>query len=194
MNFLVFDIETKNTLQKRSNKSSDILELEISVVGAYSYLRQEYAAFEENKFGKLWDLINESDALVGFNSNHFDIPILNKYYPGDLTELKSIDLLEAVKDSIGRRLRMDWIAKGTLNIEKSADGLKAIEWWRNGEKEKVKEYCLKDVEITKKLFEYANETGTLKYKDLGTVHEFPIDTTGWKDSVGVQRNGLLKFE
>jgi hypothetical protein len=25
--------------------------------------------------------------LVGYNSEHFDIPILNKYYPGDLTEI-----------------------------------------------------------------------------------------------------------
>ena len=193
MNPLVFDIETKNILQGKGNKSSDILSLDISVVGVYSYARSEYFAFLEEEFPTLWELINESDVLVGFNSNHFDIPILNKYYPGDLESIKSIDLLEAVRDSLRRRLKMDWIAKGTLGIEKSGDGLDAIDWWRDGEIDKIKKYCLQDVKITKELFEYVKENKVLKYKDLGSIHTISIDTTGWEVDEETERNALFKF-
>ena len=88
---------------------------------------------------------------------------------------------------------MEWLAQGTLNKGKISDGMEAINWWRNGEIEKLKEYCLKDVEITKDLFEYAKENKTLKYKDLGTMHEIPIDITNWVTESVVEKNGLLKF-
>jgi DEAD/DEAH box helicase domain-containing protein len=89
---------------------------------------------------------------VGYNSNHFDIPLLNKYYPGELTHIKSIDLLEAIKASLGRRLRLDSIAQATVGAKKSADGLQAVRWWREGNIAAIKKYCEQDVKVTKKIF------------------------------------------
>ena len=57
---------------------------------------------------------------MGYNSNHFDIPLLNKYYPGDLTRIKSIDLLEEIRKSLGRRLRLDSVAEATIGAKKVA--------------------------------------------------------------------------
>ena len=71
--------------------------------------------------------------LITFNGDHFDIPLLNKYYPGDLTHIKSIDLLESIRESLGRRLRLDSVAQATIGAKKSADGLQAVRWWRVGE-------------------------------------------------------------
>ena len=77
--------------------------------------------------------------LIGFNSDHFDIPLLNKYYPGDLTKIKSLDLLVEVKRSLGRRLRLDTIAEATLGMKKSGHGLEATRWWKEGKADLVTE-------------------------------------------------------
>ncbi len=179
MKGLVFDIETKDVFDATKKKAQD---LEISVVGVYSYLNDTYEAYTQETLPALWDLLRNIDTLIGFNNNHFDTPLLNKYAPMDLTkEYKSIDLLESVRISLGRRIRLDWIAEGTLGIKKSGDGLQAVRWWQEGEVEKVKEYCLDDVKITRQIFDYAAKEKELKYNDLGTVHTIPIDTSEWKD-------------
>lgn len=191
MKGLVLDIETQNTFAEAG--SSEAKDLDISVVGIYSYVRQEFRAFTQDQFSELWQYIQESDTIIGFNSNHFDIPLLNKYYPGDLSTIHSIDLLESVRASFGRRLKLDWLAEGTLNSKKSGDGLDAVRWWKAGEIEKIKKYCLDDVSITKKLFEYANDNKELKFVDLGTLQTIPIDITDWDDEEESVKNGVLNF-
>ncbi len=116
---------------------------------------------------------------VGYNSNHFDIPLLNKYYPGDLTQIKSIDLLEDVRKSIGRRLRLDSIAEATVGAKKSANGLQAVRWWREGKIDEIKKYCEQDVKVTKKIFDYALKHGHVKFKDGSRKREIPLDTSHW---------------
>ena len=79
---LVFDIETKNTFQDTGSRKPESLDL--SVIAIYDYDTDKYLSFSENELKNLWPYIDKSDTLVGFNSNHFDIPILNKYYQYDL--------------------------------------------------------------------------------------------------------------
>ena len=177
---LVFDIETKNTFQDTGSRKPESLDL--SVIAIYDYDTDKYLSFSENELKNLWPYIDKSDTLVGFNSNHFDIPILNKYYQYDLKKKNSIDILEMIKNSFGRRLKLDWIAKGTLGISKSGHGLDAIEWWKKGEIEKIKKYCIDDVKITKDIFEYVMKNGILKYEDFGNINEIKIDTTMYKDN------------
>ena len=116
---------------------------------------------------------------MGYNSNHFDIPLLNKYYPGDLTRIRSLDLLQEIHTSLGRRLKLDTVAEATLGQKKIGDGAQSIRWWRQGEVEKVREYCIKDVELTRRIFDHALQKQSLKYKDLGMTREFKLDTSRW---------------
>jgi DEAD/DEAH box helicase domain-containing protein len=128
----------------------------------------------------LWPIIEKADVLIGYNSDHFDIPLLNKYYPGDLTTIKSVDLMKEIQKSLGRRMKLDSIAEGTLGINKSGHGLQAITWWKQGEIEKIREYCLDDVKITKKVYDYALKNGKVKYKDAGKTISVPLDTSTWE--------------
>ena len=149
MRKLVFDIETSNIFSDvGSNNPAD---LAISVVGVYEYENDKYSTFLQEDFNKLWPIIENTDMFITFNGNHFDIPLLNKYYSGDLLKIKSLDLLKEMQKSAGRRMKLDQIAEGTLGVNKSGHGLDAIRWWRDGEVEKVKKYCLDDVRITKDL-------------------------------------------
>ena len=178
MKGLVFDIETSDVFNNEKRNPED---LSLAVVAVYSYPDNTYTAYTEETLPDLWEHMRNIDTLIGFNNNHFDTPLLNKYAPMDLIkEYASIDLLESVRQSLGRRIKLDWIAQGTLNTNKSSDGLQAVEWWRQGEKEKVKQYCIDDVRITKEIFDYALKNEELLYSDLGSVHTIPIDTSQWK--------------
>jgi len=177
MRYIVFDLETQNFFQEVG--SSDPAALDISVASFYDSETDKYLTISVDELQQAWPLLEQADALVGYNSNHFDIPLLNKYYPGDLLQIKSIDILEDIKESLGRRLRLDNIAKATIGAKKSADGIQAVRWWREGKVEEVKKYCQQDVKVTKQVFEYALEHGHVKYKDGYRKKDIPLDTSKW---------------
>jgi uncharacterized protein YprB with RNaseH-like and TPR domain len=176
MRVITFDIETIGDF--RGN--GDFSNLEVTVVGVHDSESNAYSSFLRDELTQLWPLMESADALVGYNSDHFDIPILNKYYVGDLSKIKSIDLLKEVRNVLGRRLKLDNIAEATLGKGKSSDGLQAQVWWKNGEFEKVREYCLDDVRITRELYDYAKKHKSLKYKDFDGQREIKLDPSGWE--------------
>ncbi len=191
MNYIVFDIETANWLGE--NGVSDLKDLKVALVGTYESATDSYDSFLEADFPRLWQLFERAELLVGYNSDHFDIPILNKYYPGDLSKIKSLDLLKEVHASAGRRLKLDSLAEATLGERKSASGMQSLEWWRKGEVEKVREYCLKDVEITKKIMDYALKHGVVKYKDFGALRDVKLDTSNWLSANSAPLTKTLGF-
>ena len=178
MRVVTFDIETANWMSDIG--TSDPADLTIALVCIHDSETGEYKSFLEPELPQLWKILENIDLLVGYNSDHFDIPLLNKYYPGDLTRIRSLDIMKEIQRVVGRRLRLDAIADGTLGKKKSGDGAQSIKWWRAGEVEKVRQYCLKDVEITKKIYDYALKNGGIKYKDLGGSREVKLDTSKWQ--------------
>ncbi len=120
--------------------------------------------------------------LIGFNSDAFDIPLLNRYYPGSLSHIRSLDLLSEVQKVLGRRIRLQSLAEATLGRGKSGDGLLAGEWWKEGRKDEVAKYCIDDVRLTRELYDYALAHGVLKYKDLTDVRDIKIDTSLWSEA------------
>lgn len=191
MKKVVFDIETKNEFLPGGK--IDPLTLDLSVVCIYDSETDSYDTFFEEELPRLWPILEKTDMLIGYNSDHFDIPLLNKYYPGDLMHIKSLDLLKEIKQSLGKRLKLDSIAKATLGKGKSAHGLQAVEWWKNGEVEKVKQYCLEDVKITKELYDYAKEHGILKYRDFDQIREVKLDTSAWEQQEKSSLTHTLPF-
>ncbi len=181
MRLITFDIETKNFFQDVG--SNDPKALDISVLCIHDSLDNSYKSFQEKDFPLLWPIIEKTDALITWNGDHFDIPILNKYYSGDLTKIKSIDLMKEMKDVLGKRLKLDTVAEATLGKKKSGNGMEAVYWWRNGEIDKIIKYCIEDVRITKELYDYAIANKSLKYKDLGAngaIYEVKLNTDNWE--------------
>ncbi|MFT5179612.1 MAG: DEAD/DEAH box helicase domain-containing protein [Candidatus Paceibacteria bacterium] len=174
MRKITFDIETSNIFQEVG--SSDPADLDLSVICIHDSETDEYSSYYQDELDKLWPIIEKADMLIGYNSDHFDIPLLNKYYDGDLTQIKSLDLLKEIHSSLGRRIKLDHVAQSTLGEAKSADGLAAVKWWREGEKQKVTDYCIQDVKVTKNIYDYAMKNGHLKYEG----GDIPLDTSGWE--------------
>jgi len=177
MNYVVFDIETRNIFQDVGR--ADPVLLDISIVGVYDSTTEEYTSYAQEEFTKMWPLFEKADILIGYNSDHFDIPLLDKYYPGDLTKIKSLDLLKEIKDVIGRRVRLDQVAEGTLGKRKNGHGLQAVEWWKKGEVDKIRKYCLMDVKITKEVFDYALKNNELLFKESGKKNKIALNTSSW---------------
>ncbi len=178
MRKIIFDIETSNIFQDVG--SNNPVDLDLSVVGVYDSASDDYRAYLQKDLPELWPIIEQADILITFNGEHFDIPLLNKYYPGDLTKIKSVDLLKEMHKSAGRRMKLDQIAEGTLGVKKSGHGLDAIRWWREGRVDEVIKYCLDDVRITKDLYEYALKNGKLIFKEGPHLHEIKLDTKDWE--------------
>ena len=183
MKIITFDIETIGEF----GNNGDFSKVEVTVVGVHDSESGEYSSYLKEELPKLWPLMERADILVGYNSDHFDIPILNRYYAGDLTKIKSVDLLKEIKNVLGRRLKLDNVAEATLGKKKSADGLKAMQWWKTGEIDKIREYCLDDVRITKAIYDHAKKTGSVKYRDFdlpsgkgGGLREIKLDTANWE--------------
>ncbi len=177
MRKIIIDCETQNTFADVSGSKPQDLDLSLLVI--YDYQTDRYETFLQKDLPKLWKILEQTDLIIGYNSDHFDIPLLNKYYPGDLTQIPSLDLLIKIKEAYGRRLRLDAVAEGTLGIGKSGSGLDAIVWWQGGEIDKIAKYCTQDVKVTKEIYEYALKNQRLKYKDITGIIEFPISTADW---------------
>lgn len=157
---IVLDIETIGDIKDFNN-------LKITVVSIYEYETDKYTSFEEHELGDLWPILEKAERTIGYNSEHFDMPILNKYYAGDLLSFPHLDLLKVIKDTNGKRYKLDDVAKATLeNTVKSADGLEAMKWWEEGRKEDVKRYCEQDVKVTKEVYEYGRKNRMLYIQDL----------------------------
>ncbi|GMU74161.1 MAG: hypothetical protein AMXMBFR44_3590 [Candidatus Campbellbacteria bacterium] len=182
MRKVVFDIETKNIFSDVGKNDPALLD--ISVVGVYDSESNEYTSYTEEEFPSMWPIIERADVLIGFNSDHFDIPLLNKYYHGDLTAIKSIDIMAAIKEALGRRLSLANVAGATLGLKKSADGLQAYQWWKEGKVDEIRKYCLQDVKVTKDLYDHIVEKKQVLYRDGPDIKKLALDTTGWEEGNG----------
>lgn len=179
MRHIVFDIESISSSGSNIRGRVDVNDQELTVVAIYDSATDTYTSYSQPELPSLWPILERTDLLIGFNSDTFDIPLLNRYYPGDLSHIHSLDLLSEVYQVLGRRIRLQSLAEATLGHGKKGDGLKASEWWRQGKHDLVREYCIEDVRLTKELYEYAREKGVLKYKDLREIRDIKLDTTHW---------------
>lgn len=178
MNKIVLDIETQNTFQEV--QSPDPTALDISLLVVYEYAKDTYTSYFEHNLSKLWPILEQSHLIIGFNLDYFDMPILNKYYHGDLLKKKTLDLLGEIKKASGRRVSLNKVANGTLGLEKSGQGLDAVTWWKRGELDKIEKYCKDDVKITKELYDFAYVKGYVQFEQYGKMQKIKLDTSKWE--------------
>jgi DEAD/DEAH box helicase domain-containing protein len=149
-NILVFDIETIGNM----SSPNFVDEMQITVVGVYNYAKDEYKTYFLEELSDLEVDLKQANLLVGFNNDHFDTPILNKYYQFDLFSIASFDILREFRANTGKRLGLDAIASMTLGTSKSGTGSNAMILYNDGKLEELAKYCLNDVKLTKDIFEY----------------------------------------
>ena len=180
-NIVYFDLETQKSAAEVGGWSN-IRRMRLAIGVTYGTAAERYESFFETDAEALVEELSGADLVVGFNVKRFDYTVLAPYTSVPLWRLPTFDMLEHVKRTLGFRLSLDALARATLNEPKSADGLQSLRWWKAGRKDLVEEYCRKDVEITRRLHEYARRKGHLLYFDrVGCTRR--IDTQYWREAV-----------
>ncbi len=170
----VFDLETIRSADEvggwqRAEKMG------ISVAVVYDSQLDGYVIYLEDEIDRLVDHLVSLDLIVGFNNKRFDNRVLSGYSTVQLDALPTIDLLEEVSNHLGYRLSLDRLAEHTLGTKKSADGMQALKWYKEGKIREICEYCRQDVEITKNLFLHGLENGHLLFKNkAGNIVRLPL--------------------
>jgi len=136
-------------------------------VGVVCFLEEgRLEVYPESQVRALVDALRGASLVIGYNIKRFDYLVLAGYTGEDFARtLPTLDLLEDVASRLGFRVGMGHLAQETLGIGKSADGLKSLEWVRQGRLDLVEEYCRKDVEILRDLYLHGRREGCLFYRD-----------------------------
>lgn len=158
--YLVIDVETKQLVQDVGGWDH-IDKLGISVACAYDSKTDQFLSFEEKDLKSLIDLC-EQRLVVGYNIRGFDLAVMAPYG----LKAADLDIFDIMYDvqSLTRQqyLKLEYLARGTLGAGKSADGLLAVEWYKKGEIQKIIDYCMQDVKITRDLFQHGRTHGYIR--------------------------------
>jgi len=163
-NIVYFDLETKHSADEVGGWSH-IDKMGMSIGVTYSTARGDYKIYGEPEVEELIKELQRADLVVGFNHIRFDYRVLEGYSIFDFSQVPSLDMLIVLNEKLGHRLKLDSIAQATLGCEKSAEGLQALEWFKQGKMAEIAEYCCFDVKITKLIHEYAAAHGHLFYNN-----------------------------
>ncbi len=161
-NIVYFDLETQKSAEEVGGWGN-ISKMGMSVGVTYSTVSGEYKIYGEKQVNDLITDLQRADLVVGFNNLRFDYEVLHGYTAFDLTQLPTLDMLVVLNETLGHRLSLDSIATATFNVEKTAEGLQAIRWFKEGKLAEIAEYCCYDVKITKLVHEYGVQHRQLHY-------------------------------
>jgi DEAD/DEAH box helicase domain-containing protein len=178
--FCVMDLETRKSADEvggwhRADRMG------VSCLVLYDSGKDEYLEFLEEQIPDFLSILGEFDLMVGFNIKRFDYKVLSGYTGYDFNAVKTLDILEDIHGHLGYRLSLDSLAASTLGTQKSGNGLQALEWWKQGKIREIIDYCRKDVEITRLLFEFGLTHGHLLFTNKAkSLVRVPVK---WKELV-----------
>lgn len=164
MTTLIFDLETQ-LLAEDVGGWNNISKMKLAVAVTLNPETGEFVHYREADASALLDALRAADLVVGFNTDRFDFEVLRPYAGNTPFQPKSLDMLVQLQSTLGFRLSLDALAAATLNKGKSADGLQAVRWFREGKIEQVLEYCQQDVQVTYDLYQFGRQNKCLKYRD-----------------------------
>lgn len=172
--FGVYDLETIHSAEEVGGWGrTDRMGVSLAVV--YDSATDDYVTYLEHEIDQLIEHLQSLELVVGFNHKRFDNRVLSPYTDHDLNLLPSLDLLEEVHRYLGYRLSLNRLAENTLGVKKTADGLQALKWYKEGRIDLIQHYCKKDVEITRDLLFHCLEQGYLLFSNkAGKVVRLPL--------------------
>lgn len=178
MNYVYFDLETQNLFEDVGGRDH-IDKLKVACAVTYSSLKNDFTVYWEKDVPVLVEELKSAAKVIGFNLVQFDYKVLQPYaLQTRFASILTLDLLLDLYKNLGFRVSLDNLASATLGASKAADGVQSVHWFRNGELEKVADYCKADVDITRRLFEFGRDNGYVFYKSkLGS--KLKVNVT-WK--------------
>ncbi|NKE71119.1 helicase [Nitrospiraceae bacterium HYJII51-Mn-bac16s-1-B09] len=162
MNIVYFDLETKKSAEEVGGWENKH-RMGFSFGVTYSTRDDRFRGYEEEDIPALISELRSADRIVGYNILGFDYSVLSPYTDVNLSALPTLDLMTYLHPILGFRPKLDSLAAATLKAGKTADGLKAIRWYREGNFASIALYCKEDVRITRDLHLYGCRNGFIYY-------------------------------
>ncbi|HEV2207520.1 MAG TPA: ribonuclease H-like domain-containing protein [Verrucomicrobiae bacterium] len=163
-NIVYFDLETQRSADEVGGWDK-ISQMGMSVGVTFSTGRNEYTIYGEGQVNELLRELQRADLVVGFNNLRFDYEVLHGYTTLDLRQLPTLDMLVELQNQLQHRLSLDAIATATFGVEKTAEGLQALRWFKEGKLVEIAEYCCYDVKLTRLVHEFGVQNRQLHYQN-----------------------------
>ncbi len=173
--YVVFDVETRRSAAEVGgwHKAG---QMGISVAVLYDNLVDDYFSYNQEELPALFVRLRAADLVVGFNSLRFDYAVLAPFAPYEMRDLPGLDLLQRVQERLNYRVSLNNLGQASLGEPKSADGLRALQWWKEGRYEKIAAYCRKDVDLTRRLYLFGLHEGYLLFSNKARQRvRVPVD-------------------
>jgi DEAD/DEAH box helicase domain-containing protein len=164
MNIVYFDVETQRSFDEVGGREH-VRKLGLSAAVTYSTADEAFHRYTEETVGNLIAELKGADLVVGFNVLRFDYEVLRAYTDDPLDDIETVDMLDHIYKRLGFRVSLDNLAGTTLGTAKSADGLQAVRWYKQGRMQEILDYCQQDVEVTRQLYEYGVKFKHVKFRD-----------------------------
>ena len=197
---LYFDLETKYSADEVGGWGN-IEDMGMSVGVIWDNSDKQFHVYIEHQIQEMVDHFYRATQIVGFNHIGFDYRVVAGAYHSDahqrsqlytkLAGLNNFDMLFELKKLLGHRLKLESIARPTLGTGKSADGLQALKWYKEGKLDKIIEYCKVDVEVTRDVHRFALEHGKLLYDSKLGIKTVNVDWKLGKEKKAPQQMSLF---
>ena len=165
INYMQFTVVSAVTLPSELIKAGAPADEIMSHAVIHNWWR-DVAEEGSNPLASLLELFDGADAIVGYNCNGFDFPLIQRFYGWSARtcvptlkpiqryidhRTKTLDIMSRVKDATGSYIKLDDLLKRNGLASKSSNGKEAVGMWERGEREALKSYCDMDVLLTARL-------------------------------------------
>jgi DEAD/DEAH box helicase domain-containing protein len=176
--FAVLDLETRRSAQEVGGwHRADLMG--VSCVVVYDSAADTFRDYLQEDVPRLVGDLVEFDLVVGFNILRFDYAVLGGLSRFDFSSLPTLDILGDIHAALGYRLSLDHLARETLGAAKSASGMQALAWWKEGRIGDIITYCRQDVAVTRDLFLFGLRHGHLLFRNKAEkAVRVPVDWRG----------------
>ena len=197
---LYFDLETKYSADEVGGWGN-IEDMGMSVGVIWDNSDKQFHVYIEHQIQEMVDHFYRASQIVGFNHIGFDYRVVAGVHHSDahqrsqlytkLAGLNNFDMLFELKKLLGHRLKLESIARPTLGKGKSADGMQALKWFKEGKLDKIIEYCKVDVEVTRDVHRFALEHGKLLYDSKLGIKTVNVEWKLGKEKKAPQQMSLF---
>ncbi len=148
---VVFDLETQRSFRDVGGRTA-MRDLGMSVGVLYSFRDDSFRGYLEAEAAALVERLSAAELVVGFNLLGFDYEVLKGYVDRPYEKIPTLDIMFDLQDRLGFRPKLDSVVQATLGVGKTADGLQALVWWKEGRLDLIEKYCTDDVRLTRDLY------------------------------------------
>ncbi len=150
---VVFDLETQRSFRDVGGRTA-MRDLGMSIGVVYSFRDDAFRGYLEAEANALVERLRAAELVIGFNLLGFDYEVLKGYRDVAFDTVPTLDIMFELHDRLGFRPKLDSVVQATLGVGKTADGLQALVWWKEGRLDLIEKYCTDDVRLTRDLYLY----------------------------------------